>query len=53
MIALGDHAEFIIAAYAGVFLGLGLLVGWTVLAARRTTRRLNELGDTRRDSTAE
>lgn len=48
MIALGAHAEFIIAAYIGVFLGLAALVFWTVLAARQTQRRLEELGDTQR-----
>lgn len=53
MIALGDHAEFILAAYAGVFLGLALLICWTVLSARRTTKRLAELGDTRRDGATE
>lgn len=48
MIALGAHAEFIIAAYAGVFAGLAALVGWTVLAARQSRRRLEELGDSQR-----
>ena len=54
MIALGAHAEFIIAAYAGVFLGLAALVGWTVIAARQTKRRLEDLGDGQRtDSRAQ
>lgn len=48
MIALGAHAEFIISAYAGVFLGLGALIGWAILATRQTKRRLEELGDTQR-----
>ncbi|WP_082561344.1 heme exporter protein CcmD [Devosia sp. Root685] len=50
MIALGAHAEFIISAYAGVFLGLAALIGWTVLAARQTKRRLEELGDNQRSN---
>ena len=54
MIALGAHAEFIIAAYIGVFAGLAALIGWTVLAARQTKRRLEELGDSKRaDSSAQ
>ena len=48
MIELGAHAEFILAAYAGVFLGLAALIGWTVFAARQTRRRLAELGDSPR-----
>jgi heme exporter protein CcmD len=48
MIALGAHAEFIIAAYVGVFAGLAGLIGWTVLAARQTKRRLEELDDIQR-----
>mgnify|MGYP001328503563 CR=1 FL=1 len=50
MIALGEHGEFIIAAYAGVFIGLAILIGWTIYAARRTQRRLEELGDKRQDA---
>ena len=50
MIGLGEHAEFIISAYIGVFLGLGALIGWTVFSARATKRRLAELGDTRADA---
>lgn len=49
MIALGQHAQFIAWAYLGVFLGLSALVAWTWLDARRTRRRLTELGDTRHD----
>ena len=48
MIGLGEHAEFIVAAYAGVFLGIAALIGWTIFAARRTTSRLKELGDVSR-----
>lgn len=48
MIALGAHAEFIIAAYVGVFAGLAALIGWTVFATRQTRRRLEELGDSQR-----
>ena len=48
MIGLGDHAEFIIAAYAGVFIGLALMIGWIVYDSRRVATRLAELGDTRR-----
>lgn len=50
MIALGEHAEFIISAYLGVFIGLAALIGWTIFAARSTKRRLKALGDTRADS---
>jgi len=52
MIGLGEHAEFIVAAYAGVFLGIAALIAWTILAARGTTRRLKELGDAPRSGTA-
>lgn len=47
MIDLGQHAQFIIAAYAGVFLGLFALVGWVVADSRRVKARLAELGDRR------
>lgn len=47
MIALGEHAEFIIAAYAGVFIGLGLLIGWIAFDSRRVRARLEALGDKR------
>ncbi len=47
MIGLGEHAEFIIAAYAGVFIGLGLLIGWSVYDSRRVRARLEALGDKR------
>jgi len=53
MIGLGEHAEFIIAAYVGVFSGLALLIGWTIYAARHTQRRLKDLGETRSDKAAE
>lgn len=47
MIALGEHAEFIIAAYASVFIALGLLIGWIVYDSRRVQARLETLGDKR------
>lgn len=47
MIELGQHANFIIGAYAGVFLGVAALIGWTVLDSRRTAARLAQLGDKR------
>lgn len=45
MIELGAHAEFIVSAYIGVFLGIAALIGWTILASRQTQRRLRELGE--------
>lgn len=48
MIELGQHATFIAAAYIGVFVGLAGLVALTVFDSRRTTARLDELGDKRR-----
>ncbi len=50
MIELGQHANFIIGAYAGVFAGLAALIAWSVFDHKRVTRRLRELGDTRQDS---
>lgn len=47
MIALGEHAQFVVAAYAGIFLGLALLIGWIVFDARRVKARLETLGDKR------
>ena len=47
MIGLGAHAEFIIAAYAGVFLGLAALIAWVIASSRRTRARLEALGDKR------
>jgi heme exporter protein CcmD len=47
MIDLGQHALFIIAAYAGVTLGLVALIGWVVTDSRRVTARLAQLGDKR------
>ncbi len=43
MIDLGQHADFILFAYAGIFAGLGLLIAMTVISARRTARRLAQL----------
>jgi heme exporter protein CcmD len=51
MIELGQHAQFIVGAYVGVFGGLAALVAWILIDARRTKRRLEELGDTKRDGT--
>ena len=47
MIALGQHAQFIIAAYLGVFLGLLALIGWVGYDSRRIKARLAALGDRR------
>ena len=47
MIGLGEHAEFIIAAYGGVFLGLLGLIFWIIADSRRIKARLAELGDRR------
>jgi len=47
MIELGQHAQFIVAAYAGVACGLAALIGWIVFDSRRTRARLAELGDRR------
>jgi len=45
MIELGQHAAFIVLAYAGVFLGAAALVLWTVFDGRRTSARLEALSD--------
>ena len=47
MIDLGQHAQFIAAAYAGVFAGLVILVGWVAWDSRRIKARLGALGDKR------
>jgi heme exporter protein CcmD len=47
MIDLGQHALFITAAYAGVFVGLALLIFWIVADSRRIKSRLIALGDKR------
>jgi len=47
MIDLGQHAQFIAAAYIGVFLGLAILIGWIAFDSRRVRARLSELGDKR------
>ncbi len=47
MIDLGQHAQFIVLAYAGVFVGLAALIGWIAYDSRRTRARLAELGDKR------
>jgi heme exporter protein CcmD len=48
MIELGQHAGFIVGAYAGVTLGVLALIGWTLFDSRRTRRRLAALEDRRR-----
>ena len=40
---LGPHAVFIIWAYVGVAVGVIGLVGYAIVDARRTQRRLDEL----------
>lgn len=40
MIALGDHWEFIAAAYVGAVLVVGGLVGWTLISARMVRARV-------------
>jgi heme exporter protein CcmD len=47
MIELGEHAEFILGAYGGVFLGILALIVWAVIDRRRIAARLRALGDTR------
>jgi heme exporter protein CcmD len=47
MIDLGQHAQFITAAYAGVGLGLAALIFWIAYDSRRIRARLVELGDKR------
>lgn len=51
MIELGQHAGFILGAYAGVFGGVVLLIAWTLVERYRVTARLHALGDTRQEST--
>lgn len=43
MIALGAHWEFIVAAYAGVAVVSGGLIGWVAYDARRTKVRIAAL----------
>ena len=43
MIDLGPHAVFIVWAYVGVALGVGGLIGWTILDARLTAKKLASL----------
>ncbi|QQR36626.1 heme exporter protein CcmD [Devosia oryziradicis] len=47
MIDLGPHAVFIVWAYIGVALGVAGLIGWTLVDARATAKRLAAL-ETRR-----
>ena len=43
MIDLGPHAVFIVWAYIGVALGVAGLIGWTLLDARTTAKKLAAL----------
>ena len=43
MIDLGPHAVFIIWAYLGVALGVAGLIGWTLIDARSTAKKLAAL----------
>ena len=43
MIDLGPHAVFIVWAYLGVAIGVAGLIGWTLLDAHRTARKLAQL----------
>ena len=43
MMDLGPHAVFIVWAYLGVFAGVGGLIAWTLLDARRTAKKLAAL----------
>lgn len=47
MIDLGQHAQFIGAAYIGVFLGTSAVIAWVMVESRRTKARLSKLGDKR------
>ncbi|AEQ53280.1 heme exporter protein CcmD [Pelagibacterium halotolerans] len=40
MIDLGQHWEFITAAYAGTIVIIGGLIGWTVFSARAARARV-------------
>lgn len=43
MIELGQHWEFIAAAYGGAAALIGLLVGWTIISAQSAKRRVQAL----------
>jgi heme exporter protein D len=43
MIDLGQHWEFITAAYAGTIAVVGGLIGWTVFSARAAKTRVEVL----------
>lgn len=43
MIGLGDHWEFIAAAYVGSVLVVGALIGWTAISARAARARVAAL----------
>ncbi|WP_425033590.1 heme exporter protein CcmD [Pelagibacterium sp.] len=48
MIDLGQHWEFIAAAYAGTIVVVGGLIGWTVFSARAAKTRVEVLETARR-----
>lgn len=43
MIELGQHWEFIAAAYGGAFAIVAALTGWTIVSAIRAKARVSEL----------
>lgn len=43
MIDLGQHWEFITAAYAGTIIVMGGLIGWTVFSSRSAKARVERL----------
>lgn len=43
MIELGQHWEFIAAAYLGTIAVVGGLIGWTMISARSAKRRVDVL----------
>lgn len=43
MIELGQHWEFVAAAYGGCLVIVGALIGWTVFDSRRAKARLATL----------
>lgn len=43
MIALGEHWEFIAAAYLGTIIVVGGLIGWTAVSARAAKARVEML----------
>src|SRR5690606_38742963 len=43
MIELGQHWEFLVAAYGGTVLVVGALIGWTAVSARQAKARVETL----------